>query len=132
MIKILIITSFLCSSWASAGHLTIEDIDDCSRVANNLSTFWKENKTLIPKVMNNQPLLDEERKKLSENPNSIVQGMVREFFKEKEVFIEDLNYASSYIRLHKQKIKDELGEGNFNNLCGGLQTLIKLINCNQW
>lgn len=118
---------FLYSSIVYGSYLSIEDLDDCSRVSGNISTFWKANKSLIPKISKSQPLSEEDKISVIKNDNYIVQDMIREFASNKSKFYTNIESSLSYTSEYKADITENFGKVMFNNLNGGLKALKELI-----
>lgn len=111
---------------ALAGYFTIEDLDNCARIAGNMTVFWQTNQPLIQPLKDSQELSEQQKQSLFGNKDPIVQGIIEEFKIQKTQALQDLHTSIIYTKANRTIIKEKLGRDTFNNLYGGLKLLEKL------
>lgn len=126
-IFIVCLINVLSLSISAGGVLSIENEDNIDRVANNVLSFWSEQKDLIPEVMAKKPLQEYSIEQIKNSRNSIA----RDFFRSKSNFLHDLDQTTSYVMSNRLLVLESIGdEQKAKSFANGLLLLKRLIdNC---
>ena len=121
-----------CSNQGFAGYTKIESLDDCDRVANNVSIFWKSNTALISKINKGSDISKDDICSSADSCNRmIIEGMIQEF-REGKSSGSLLKESMDFVSKNADKIKAEFNDDTrYLNLSKGLEFLSKLINSYQ-
>ncbi len=131
MLKISIITLLVSSIKVFSCTFLISEVDCCEGASNGLRRFWEhnENSKFLLQQQNHLNIKQKTlvEKTLKENPDPLVQSVVRDFTKDKEKFYSELQSSIEFVEQHLDSLKARMGDVPAKNLYTRLMMLNNLI-----